>query len=89
MALGARSADVKWMVLGHGFKLAVTGVLFGLLLSAGITQLLRRFLFGLSPLDPLAFAASALAWILISIVASYIPARRATKIDPLAALRYE
>jgi len=50
---------------------------------------LRGFLFGLSPLDPLAFAASGLAWILISMVASYIPARRATKIDPLVALRYE
>ena len=89
MALGAQSADVKWMVLGHGFQLTAIGLLFGVFLSAAIAQLLRRFLFGLSPLDPLAFAASALAWILISMVASYIPAWRAAKIDPLVALRYE
>jgi predicted permease len=89
MALGAQRADVKWLVLGRGLQLAAMGVLFGLLLSAGATQLLRRFLFGVSPLDPLAFAAAALAWILISMLASYLPARRAAHIDPVVALRYE
>ena len=89
MALGAQSADVKWMVLGHAVRLTATGLFLGLLASVCTAQLLRRFLFGLSPVDPIAFAASVLAWILVSMGASYIPARRATRIDPLAALRYE
>jgi putative ABC transport system permease protein len=89
IALGARATDVQWMVLGHSVGLTLKGLLLGLLISAGVTRLLTRFLYGVSPLDPLAFAAAALAWILISMLAGYIPSRRATKIDPLAALRYE
>lgn len=89
MALGARSSDVKWMVLGHGLRLATIGILFGLGLSAAVTHLLHRFLFGVSPLDPLSIAASALTWILISMLASYSPSRRATRVDPVVALRNE
>lgn len=89
MALGAQQRDVLSMVLSHGLKLAVAGVLLGVAISTGLTQLLRRFLFGASPFDPLAFAASVLAWIAIAALASYIPARRATKVDPVVALRYE
>jgi macrolide transport system ATP-binding/permease protein len=89
MALGAQTADVKWMVLGHSLHLTVIGLVVGVLLSAGVTRLLGRFLFGVSPLDPLAFAFAGLTWILVSMVAGYIPARRATQIDPLVALRYE
>lgn len=89
MALGAQSADVGWMVLRHGLRLTVVGLVFGVFLSAGLTKLLHRFLFGVSPLDPFAFAASTLAWILISMLACYIPARRATRVDPLVALRCE
>ncbi len=89
MALGAKSSDVKWMVLGHGLRLTAIGIVLGLCLSAGLTQLLRRFLFGVSPLDATAFSISALTWILISMLASYIPARRATRVDPVVALRYE
>ena len=77
------------MVLGRALRLAATGVLLGLFVSLGVTQLLRGFLFGVSPLDPLAFTVSALAWILISMLASYLPARRATRIDPVTALRQE
>lgn len=65
------------------------GVILGLALSAAAAQLLRRFLFGVSPLDPTAFTAAALVWILVSMLASYIPARRATRVDPVVALRYE
>lgn len=89
MALGAQSSAVRWMVLGHGLRLTLIGVLLGLFLSAGAAQLLRGFLFGISPLDPAAFAVAALIWILISTWAGYGPARRATLIDPVAALRHE
>jgi putative ABC transport system permease protein len=89
MALGAAARDVKWMVLRHSLSLTVRGLLLGLLASAAVTRLLSRFLYGVSPLDPLAFAASALSWILISTIAGYIPSRRASSIDPLVALRYE
>jgi len=89
MALGAQSIDVKWIVLGRGLRLTTIGILLGLVLSAAATQLLRRFLFGVSPLDPAPFTAAALAWILISMLASYLPARRATRVDPVVALRYE
>jgi predicted permease len=89
MALGAQQSDVLSMVLGHGLRLAVAGVLLGLAISAGLTQLLTRFLFGVSTFDPLDFSATVLVWIAIAALASYIPARRATKVDPVVALRYE
>ena len=89
MALGAGTGDVKWMVLGHCLSLTVKGLLLGLLISSAVTRLLSRFLYGVSPLDPLAFTVSALTWILISMIAGYLPSRRAMKIDPLTALRYE
>lgn len=89
MALGAETGDLKWMVLGQSLSLTLKGLLPGLLVSMAVTRLLSRFLYGVSPLDPLAFAVSALAWIVISMIAGYIPSRRAMKIDTLAALRYE
>jgi len=89
MALGAQVEDVRWMVLGHSLRLTVTGLVIGVLLSAGGTRLLERFLFGVSPFDPAAFAMAGLTWILVSMLAGYLPARRATKVDPLVALRYE
>lgn len=89
IALGAKTGHVQWMVLGHSFSLTLKGVLLGSLLSTAATRLLSRFLYGVSPLDPLAFAVSALAWILISVIAGYLPSRRAMRVDPLVALRYE
>lgn len=89
MALGAQAGDVRWMILGHGLRLTSIGIASGLCLSAGITPLLRRFLFGVSPFDASAFVAAASAWLLVSMLASYIPARRATCVDPVVALRYE
>jgi predicted permease len=89
VALGAQSADVQWMVLGHALRLTCIGIGIGLVFAAFATSLLRKFLYGVNPLDPMAFSTAALAWVLISMLASYLPARRATRVDPLVALRYE
>jgi ABC-type antimicrobial peptide transport system permease subunit len=77
------------MVLARTLRVTALGIAVGLVLSMGTTQLLRRFLHGLSPLDPFAFAASSLAWIGIAMLASYVPSRRATRVNPTVALRYE
>jgi predicted permease len=89
MALGAVPLDVQWMVLAHGLRITAIGIAIGLLLSAATVGLLRGFLYGLSPFDPIAFATASLAWIAIAIVASWYPARRATRVDPMTALNYE
>ena len=89
MAVGAAPADVHWMVLAQGLRLTALGIAAGLLLSAAAVRLLRSFLYGLSPFDPLAFVTASLAWIAIAMLASWFPARRATRVDPLAALKYE
>jgi putative ABC transport system permease protein len=89
MALGARNADVFRMVLRNGFKLAVIGVLVGLVISFAATRLISSLLFEVSPTDPVIFAVDALLLVGVSLLACYIPARRATKVDPLEALRYE
>jgi ABC-type lipoprotein release transport system permease subunit len=89
MALGAAPGDVQWMVLCHGLRITAIGVVGGLLLSAATVRLLRGFLYGLSPFDPVAFGAAGSAWVLVAMLASWHPARRATAIDPLTALKYE
>jgi hypothetical protein len=89
MALGAAPGDVQWMVLGHGLRITAAGTLGGLLLSAATVHWLRSYLYGLSPFDPVAFAGASLAWLLIAMLASSWPARRATRVDPMAALQYE
>jgi predicted permease len=89
MALGAQRIDVQWMVLARGLRLTAAGIAAGLLLSAGATRFLRSFLYGVDPLDPAAFAAATLAWIFIAMLASYIPAQRAARVDPAISLRYE
>jgi predicted permease len=89
MALGAVPLDVQWMVLAHGLRITAMGIAVGLLLSAVTVRLLRGFLYGLSPFDPIAFVAASLAWIAIAMVASWYPARRATRVDPMTALNYE
>jgi predicted permease len=89
MALGALPLDVQWMVLAHGLRITAVGIAVGLLLSAATARLLRGFLYGMSPFDPIAFAAASLAWIAIAILASWYPARRATRVDPMTALNYE
>jgi ABC-type antimicrobial peptide transport system permease subunit len=89
IALGAQSRSVLRLVIGDGLKMAVTGVAVGLLAAFGLTRLLTGMVYGVSTTDPATFAAIAILLIVIASLASYLPARRATKVDPLVALRYE
>jgi len=89
MAMGAQRADVVWLVLARGLGLTSIGIGMGLALSAGAARLLGDLLYGMSPLDPPAFAAASLAWIATAMLASYVPARRAMKVDLVVALRWE
>jgi predicted permease len=89
MALGARQGDVLALVAKLGLKLTSIGVAIGVALAFGVTRLISTFLFGVKPTDPLTYAAVALSLAAIALLACYIPARRAIKVDPLVALRYE
>ena len=89
MALGAQPRDVLRLVVGHGAKLALTGVLVGILASLWLTRLMSDLLFGVAATDPLTFAAVALLLTFVALAASFIPARRAAAIDPARALRAE
>ena len=89
MAIGAQPVDVQWMFLAEALRLTAIGVAAGLVLSAATVRLLRGFLYGLSPFAPAAFVGASLAWVLIAMLASWWPARRATRVDPLTALKYD
>jgi len=89
MALGARSKDVAELVLEESSKLVLGGVLIGLVMALALTRLMSSILYGVKPTDPLALLGGCLVAVAVSLVASYIPARRATKVDPMIALRYE
>jgi len=89
IALGARRADVFWLVLGQGLLLTLTGLAVGIAVSLALTRYLKSVLFGVTATDVLTYAAVALLLSLVSLVACYIPARRATRIEPTEALRYE
>jgi ABC-type lipoprotein release transport system permease subunit len=77
------------MILAHGLRLTASGILAGLAVSTATMRLLRSFLYGVSPLDPVAFAGAALTWLMIAMLASYIPAQRAARVDPAICLRYD
>jgi putative ABC transport system permease protein len=89
MALGAQRNDVLQLVLGDGAKMVLIGVAVGIAASLALTRLMARLLFGVSAYDPLTFFAVACLLILVALTASYIPARRAMRVDPVIALRYE
>jgi ABC-type antimicrobial peptide transport system permease subunit len=89
MALGARQGDVLRMVLGRGIRLGALGAAVGLVAAFAVAQVMSSRLYGVKPLDPLTYAASTAVVLAVALLASYLPARRATQVDPMAALRYE
>jgi putative ABC transport system permease protein len=88
-ALGAQRLDLLRMVLSRGLKLTLIGIMLGMAGAFALTRLMSNLLFGVSATDPLTFAGVAALLVIVSLFASYIPTRRATKVDPLVSLRYE
>jgi putative ABC transport system permease protein len=89
LALGAAGSDVRNMVIFHGMRLTLVGVVIGLAFAFGLTRLIASFLFGVKTHDPVVFTAVPLILTAVAFVAVWIPARRASSIDPLNALRHE
>lgn len=89
MALGAQRGDILKLIVGHGLMLAAIGVAIGLFGAFALTRVIESLLFGISTTDPTTFGVIALLLVFVSLLSSFIPARRATKVDPMIALRYE
>ncbi len=89
VALGAAPRDVRGLVLGQGIRLTLVGVVIGVAAALGLTQLMKSLLYGVGAADPITFVGVAVLLALVALLACYLPARRATKVDPMVALRYE
>jgi len=89
MAFGATPATIRMLVLGHGFRLIVLGIAVGLVLALSLTHLIASLLFGVTANDPVTIVAVSMLLGVVAVLASYIPATRATRVDPMVALRYE
>jgi len=89
MSLGAQPSQVLRLVMGQGAKLALAGIVVGIAAALALTRLMRSLLFEVSPADPLTFAGIAVLLVAVALAACYIPARRAMRVDPMTALRYE
>jgi len=89
IALGARRGDVLKSVVGQGFRLTLAGVGIGIIGALAVTRFMFSLLYGVTPTDPVTFLAVSLIVVGVALLASYTPARRATKVDPMVALKYE
>jgi putative ABC transport system permease protein len=89
MALGAQRSDVQLMVIGQGLKLALAGITVGLISAFALTRMMSSLLFSVSPTDAATFVSVPVLLTFVATAACYVPARRATRVDPMIALRYE
>ena len=89
MALGAQRSDVLKMAVGQGLRLVLIGIVIGLAVAFGLTRVMASLLFGVSATDPATFVTISLVLVSVAVLASYIPALRAARIDPMVALRYQ
>jgi predicted permease len=89
IALGAQRSTVLWLMLGEGMKMAMAGVVVGIVAAAGLTRLMSQLIYGVSAADPVTFAGVIIVLTTVAFAACYVPARRAMHVDPMVALRYE